>query len=678
MNAAPSHLRPVPLNDFLFGVCYYPEHWDAETRREDAARMAAAGVNVVRMAEFAAECLEPAPGQFDFRLFDDVIAELAAHGIRTLLGTPSAAPPRWLSLAHPDALAMDAQGQPLQHGSRQHMSLSHPAMREYSRRVTRALAEHYAENPNVIGWQTDNEFHCHFRDDHSPAAQLDFQDYLRGRYKDSIEALNDAWGNRFWALSYSDFTEIPTPRAGRPTYPNPSQQLDYARFLSDRAARFQREQVTILRAFNPRWFVFHNGCFARIDYRGPFTRDLDFLGYDSYPMFHYPLPGRAAAHAFNLDRTRAWSGNFLIPEHQSGPGGQADYFHDNPEPGEMRLMTYRSLAHGADGILYFRWRTCRYGAESYWCGILDHDNQPRRRYVELQHTGEELRRVGPRLLGTSVKMDAAVAFADYEAMEAHDTLPFGLPSLSNHAETIHRWFFDQGFAFGCAHPSDALDGLRLYILPHWEVVNPDWIPALTRFVENGGTLVIGARCGTRGLDNHVLADTPPGPLRGLAGVTVAEYSRKNIAHERPWILEWEGIPREAAHWVEILEPDSDTEVLARWTTRHAAGTPAVTRRRLGKGQVLTAGTFLTRDFLESYGPLLARFSGLSPAWPDLPPGVEAVCRQSANRTLRFFLNSADEERVLTGLPQGFPLAGPAPENGQLRLPPFGVSVWEES
>jgi beta-galactosidase len=674
LKSPPSHLRPVPLNDFLFGVCYYPEHWDAETRRADAERMRAAGINVVRMAEFAAERMEPAPGEYDFSLFDAVINEMAAHGIQTILGTPTAAPPRWLSLAHPDAVAADADGRALQHGSRQHVSLSHPAFRDYSQKITRAMAAHYADNPHVIGWQTDNEYHCHFSEDHSEAAQTEFRAFLRERYHGNLTELNRAWGNDFWALTYRDFDEILTPKPAKPCYPNPGQQLDYARFLSWRAARVQREQIDVLRRANPEWFVFHNGCFGHIDYRGDFGRDLDFLGYDSYPGFSFDVTSRASDHAFNLDRTRAWSGNFIIPEHQSGPGGQAAYFHDNPEPGEIRKLTYASLAHGADGILYFRWRSCRYGAEEYWCGVLDHDNVPRRRYQEISRIGKEMAALGPELLGTSVRMDAAVAFADYDAMEARSTLPFGLPSLSGHAEDIHRWFFRNHYAAGCSHPADVLDGLRLFIIPHWEVMNPDWLPHLRAFVEQGGTLVLGARCATRDVDNQVIAGTPPGFLAELAGVTVAEYSRKNRADQRSWVMEWSGQTHTAEGWVEILDPGEGTEVLASWATRHAAGTPAVTRRKVGEGQVLYIGTLMTPAFMDFYGPALAELAGLEPVLPDLPDEVEAVVRCDKSKELLFLINHADTPREILDLRHGDVLVGEIPGPDGLTLPAYGVSV----
>lgn len=676
--APPSHRRSFPLNRFLFGVCYYPEHWDVETRREDAARMAGAGFHVVRMTEFAAERMEPEPGAYDFALFDETIAILGEHGIDTILGTPTAAPPRWLSAAHPDAVQVDGNGVPQQHGSRQHMSMSHPAVAEYSRRVTRAMARHFADNPRVIGWQTDNEFHCHFSEDHSEAAQTDFQSFLRERYADDIHALNRAWGNDFWALAYRSFDEIPTPRPARPAYPNPSHQLDYARFLDWRVTRFQRDQVEILRAHNANWFVFHNGCFSHIDYRGPFTRDLDFLGYDSYPMFDFQSGSRPASHAYNLDRARAWAGNFIIPELQSGPGAQSAYFHDTPEPGELRKTTFASIARGADGILYFRWRTCRYGAELYWCGLLDHDNVPRRRLSEAREVGRELRELGPRLPGTTVRVEVAVAHADFTAMEAQATLPYGMPSLSQHAETVHGWFYRNGFEIGCVHPADDLGGVKLYILPHWEVVDPAWLPNLLSFVEAGGTLVVGARCGTRDANNHVVPQTPPGCLAGIVGARVTEYSRKNIAGDRSWISEWDGTRHTAGQWVEILDPVEGTEVLAVWTTRHAAGKPAVTRSRRGKGSVVYVGMGLSAEWMEAHGPKLRDLAGVAPPLPNLPCGVEVVRREGPNRMFWFLLNHGETPARVSGLPSiATNHTGPAPEGGQLTLEPNGVAVLEE-
>jgi beta-galactosidase len=651
------HRRPLPLPTFLYGACYYPEHWDAPTREHDAARMAAAGFNAVRMGEFAWHLFEPTPGTYSFDWMDDAIARLGAAGISTILCTPTATPPRWLTRAHPDILRVDDSGRPLCHGSRQHASHFSPLFREHSRRITRALAEHYADNPHVIGWQTDNELHCHFSEDHSPDAQNAFREFLHAKFNGDISALNRAWGADFWAMAYAGFDDIETPRRDRPTHLNPAHVLDYHRFLSWGVTRFQREQIDILRSLQPRAWITHNGCFASIDYRGDFSRDLDFLGYDSYPFFCWDPTHRAPSQAFNLDHVRAFSGNFFVPEQQSGPGGQTHYLHDTPEPGEMRRMALTSIAHGADSLLFFRWRSCRFGAEEYWCGILDHDNIPRRRYEEAARLGQELKLLGPRLLGSSVRIDLAIAGADFDATYGHQALHHGLPGPRQVAESLHAFFFRRHHAVGIVHPSDDLDGISVYFLPHMPLFRADWLPNLQRWVESGGILVVGPRAGCKDENNNVIAETLPGPLRALTGTTVIEYGKQNASDSRPLCIDIDGQELCSSLWYEVLEPDPGTSVVGTWTRRHLSGLPAITRRPLGKGAVFHVGTWLDDALLSA----LCRELPLPRPYPSVE-GVECIERIHPNGDiLRFVINHRDESVIL-------PLSAPATDLLRQRPP----------
>jgi beta-galactosidase len=52
-------------NDFLFGVCYYPEHWELSEIDDDLRRMKAAQMNVVRVGEFSWATFEPEDGTYD-------------------------------------------------------------------------------------------------------------------------------------------------------------------------------------------------------------------------------------------------------------------------------------------------------------------------------------------------------------------------------------------------------------------------------------------------------------------------------------------------------------------------------------------------------------------------------------------------------------------------------------
>jgi beta-galactosidase len=695
--------RPLSLDTFLMGVPHYPEHVDESYWERDAARMAEAGFNVVRMGEFAWHLFEPSEGVFDFTLFDKAIAGLGRAGVKTILCTPTATPPRWLTANYPEVLRVDAQGRTASHGSRQHADTAGFAYRAHSRRITRALATHYRDNPDVIGWQTDNELNTTTSESYSDATLLAFQTFLRARYK-TIAALNRAWGGDFWATAYDHFDQVVLPLPAAPGYVSPGHAQDFHRFLAAATAAFQREQVEILRAANPDWFVFHNvGRLSDLDLRGAFAEDLDFLGYDVYPMLHDEqrrLGGHAYVQALQLDAFRAYSGNFIVPEQASGFGSQPGFSTMTPEPGEMRRMAMSSVARGADGLMFFRWRPAHFGAEIYWMGIIDHDDVPRRRYAEAAQFAGDMARIGDALLGTVVRMDVGIAGADFDNQEAHKTYPMGLPSPEDDAVLLHRHCYDQGIACGFIHPADDLDRLKLLYVPHWVMWKPEWNGAVERFVRRGGTLVLGALTGTRDEHNHVIRRPAPGDgLAALAGVRVAEFGRlappggdglfqregvapglHAPAHSRPaesaeraYHLRLGNRDLRAAHLYEALELDPGTEALARWSDRHLDGTPAVTLRAVGRGRVVYVGTYLTADLADALSGALFTQAGIAPLVPDLPPGLEVSLREAPGRALLFVQNTRDTDADVA-VPPGIDLLTGERSAGRIALGGYGCAV----
>ena len=81
----------------LLGVDYYPDQTPEALWEEDARMMAEFGFTNVRIAEFAWALMEPAEGKFDFAWLRRSIDILNKHNIAVILGTPSAAPPPWLT-----------------------------------------------------------------------------------------------------------------------------------------------------------------------------------------------------------------------------------------------------------------------------------------------------------------------------------------------------------------------------------------------------------------------------------------------------------------------------------------------------------------------------------------------------------------------------------------------------
>ncbi|WP_431323583.1 beta-galactosidase [Rhizobium sp. YTU87027] len=697
--------RTLNIDEFLIGAPHYPEHVDESYWQRDAERMAAAGFNTVRLGEFAWHIMEPREGTFDFTLFDRAIEVLGAHGIKTIFCTPTATPPRWLTSTYPEVLRVDQNGRAATHGSRQHADTNSPVFRAHSRRITQALADHYRGNPHIIGWQTDNELNTTVSTSYSEASEREFRRYLRDTYED-IASLNFAWGGNFWATAYDNFDQITAPRQNNPGFPAPGHVQDYHRFLAQATAAFQHDQVAILRAANPDWFIFHNlGRLEDIDFRGQFGQDLDFLGFDIYPMLYDEMRrtgGHAATQALHLDVCRAFSGNFIVPEQASGFGSQPGFSTMTPEPGEMRRMAMSSVARGADGLMFFRWRPAHYGAEIYWMGIIDHDDVPRRRYLEAAEFASDIAKIKSDLLGTTVRMDVGIAGADFDNQEAYKTYPIGLPSPMEDAVHLHRYCYASGIACGFIHPEDDLSKIKLLYVPHWVMWKPQWDAKVEAFVNNGGTVVFGAMTGTRDINNHIpaAAQAPGATLSKLCGVRVEEFGRvaepgaaglfalqateygmhnpatqlASSSADRRYSFVLGNREHEAAHLYEILDTDPDVEVLGKWSSRFATGRAMITSRRFGAGHAVYMGTYLTPSLVEGLADQLFARAGIAPLVADLPPGVEVAVRESEDRMLMFVMNTDEAPVILASLPSGTDLLTGHDIRSPLTLEPYGCAV----
>ena len=145
----------------MLGVCYYPEHWPEAWWTEDAQRMRHLGIAYVRIGEFAWSRLEPARGAFEWGWLDRAIDVLGQAGLQVVLGTPTAAPPKWLIDGHPEILPVARDGTRRGFGSRRHCSLMSGAYAAESERIVEAIARRYGRHPALVGWQTDNEYGNH-------------------------------------------------------------------------------------------------------------------------------------------------------------------------------------------------------------------------------------------------------------------------------------------------------------------------------------------------------------------------------------------------------------------------------------------------------------------------------------------------------------------------------------
>jgi beta-galactosidase len=520
------------------GCCYYPEHWPEERWADDAARMAAMGLSLVRIGEFAWSRIEPEPGQYDWDWLDRAIETLHAAGLKVILGTPTATPPKWLVDQMPDMVAIDEQGRPRGFGSRRHYCFSHEGYRAECRRIVTALAERYGQHPGIVMWQTDNEYGCHDTVlSFSGAAAAAFRDWLAVRYG-APQALNEAWGNVFWSMEYRSFDEVDPPHL-TVTEANPAHWLDYRRFASDQVASFNREQVDIIRAHSPGRDITHNfmGFFTEFDHHDV-GRDIDVATWDSYPLGFleqfwfsdaekaaYFRQGHPDIAAFHHDLYRGCSnGRWGVMEQQPGPVNWAR-FNPAPLPGMVALWTLEACAHGAEFTSYFRWRQAPFAQEQMHAGLLRPDSSEADAADEARAAAAVLQGIGPQV---AVIAPVALVFS-YEAAWVIGIQPQG--RSFRYLELVFEAYSAlraKGLDVDIVSPDADLSAYRMVIVPTLPIVPEGFAEKLAALDR---PVLLGPRSGSKTASFCIPEGLAPGPFRDLTGVTVTrvESLRDGIA-----------------------------------------------------------------------------------------------------------------------------------------------------
>lgn len=555
------------------GACYYPEQWPATRWALDARLMREAGFDHVRLAEFTWGLLETAEGRFEPGWLDEAIGVLATSGLSIVLGTPTAAPPPWLLRAHPELAFVEPDGRARRAGARRHHCPTGPAFAGHAARITGYMASRWGKHSAVVGWQLDNELGCHGSARCTCAGCIArFQGWLSAKYQ-RLDALDAAWGTAAWGQRAQAWEDVGPP-VGLGYRPNPGHWLDWCRFAAEGHAAFVAAQAVIVRKHAPGRWVTTNlvGGADDLD-QAQLVAGLDLVGTGNYQ----PPGGSWQDRARALDRVRGLLDRpFWVLEQQAGAVDWADCA-PQLRPGEARLAAFQAIAHGADGLLWFRWRQATSGAEQLHGAILPHDGLPGRMLGELAATATELKRLPPlghRHATVALLSDEPTRWA-LAAQPGHAAIRVEGPDAWE-----RPWYdalVERGLDVDLRPPDAALAGYRLVVAGSRYLADEALADRLEAFVAGGGQLVLGPRSGTLDGQGRVSLSGAPGRLRRLAGVRVAEVDAPGLDVVNGLRFA-EGESFAADRWLEWLEPDEGTEVLATYNSDYLRGAAGVTRR----------------------------------------------------------------------------------------------------
>ena len=644
LHASPQNDSPIPTqlpghDAILMGTDWYPEQWPASRWETDVSMMEAAHLAVVRLAGFAWSRMEPSDGRYDFEWLDHAIRLAEKHHLLVVLDTPTAAPPAWLTLKYPDTLRMEKDGRRVTHGNRAQGSVTSARYREFCRRIATEMARRYGHDPNVIGWQIDNEYgysEMSFDDD----ARHQFRDWLKAKYK-SLDSLNQQWTTAYWSETYDKWSEIPIPDIPH----NPGLMLDWKRFVTFAWASYQQNQIDAIRPFaDPRQFITGNFMGYSFDGFDHYTvaRSLTFVAWDDYVGTGHLDPDK---NGISHDTMRGLKQqNFWVIETQPGFVNWSN-LNNALNKGELRAMAWHDVGHGADEVSYWQWRSALNGQEEMHGTLVGPDGEPEPVLAEVTQTAAEFAQVQGAFRNTRVVSDVALLH-DYESRWAinwqiHTSRYDAFNILKTYYQTIRK--ISQ--SLDIVSPDVPLNQYKLVVAPSLNLIPKERAAHLADYVKNGGHLVLGPRSGMKGEFNALLPLRQPGYLIDALGGRVEQF----YALERDAPVSGSLGSGTATIWAEQLKTtEPDAEVLLRYGGSNGwlDGQPCIITHPFGKGRITYIGTILDPNLMTALAQWMVNVSGVTPVFGPVPDGIEVNRRVGPESTVFVLVNFNPEKQIV--------------------------------
>jgi len=539
--------------------------------------MRQAGITAVSLGIFAWSTLEPEDGRYEFAWLDAIMDGLHQAGVGVFLATATAATPQWLNYAHPEVKRTKRDGTREVSRLRHNHCWSALTLRAKQTALIDRIAARYAQHPALKAWHIDNEYggdgdaaRCH-----CAGCIAGFQVWLRDRYG-TIEQLNLAWWTRFWSHDYQSWEQI---------IPNEydaveALELNWRRYHATQIVATYRFQVERIRQFSTA------PCFTNLHalppseiYVRPLARALDVIGYDSYPaIIGDPLLDDhellMAAFTYDLMRTLGQGKPFWLIE--SCPAQPQWRPMRLKRPGVHRALSLQAVAHGADTVMYFQWRSGRGGMEKLHGAVIEHsDPAHSRTFAEVAQLGGELARMDG-VAGTRRPAEVAIIY-DPEARDA-GLIQSGPGGQNDHLQHVLAWYrplWKRGVTIDVVAPDDDLSAYKLILVPYAILATQTLADTL---VASTATILVGPGCGLLDEDMSCWAGGKPGPLADLLGIRVRETDIPP-ANQRVALTPTVGSPMPiGAHgrWLMEVITCTNATVAATYGGEFYAGSPALT------------------------------------------------------------------------------------------------------
>lgn len=664
------------LGGIMHGGDYNPEQWldRPDILEQDIVMMKKAGINCATLGVFSWAMYEPVEGEFHFEWLKEIMDNLYANGIYTVLATPSGARPAWLDEKYPEAMRVDAYGQRYHHGVRHNHCLQSLDMRKKIKILDTKLAENFANHPGMLLWHISNEFggecfcpHCVKR----------FREYLADKFDHDIDKLNKAWWTPFWSHQFNSFDQIEPPYSNG-EFSIMGLNLEWRRFTSWSFKDYMKFEMDILRNINPNVPITTNlmKLFDGIDYHD-FCEELDMVSWDSYPAFHNDKESMAETmleNAFDHSVIRCIKPDkpFMLMESAPGLVNWHPY-NKYKRPGVHKLACMQAVASGSDTVQYFQWRKGRGSFEQYHGAVVDHlGTDDTRVFKEVAEVGELLTKIS-EVAGTVHKNQVAMLFDWDNRWAIRDVKALAQETKKYEQTCMDLWKASMKLGVEMDVVSSDMDWTqyKVIVAPMLYVLHDGIGDKIKKFVAEGGTFL--ATYFTGYVDKNLLCYLGGFPGDGLSEVfgIISEEIDTLYPTDRNHIRFVEnGKGCEVIDYAEYLRV-SDVQILAKYEEDYIKDTAAITKKQYGKGVAYYVACRLNPNDMKDIFSDIYHETGI--VQKKLPQQVEYHVRYGENNCYEFYLNQSQESCAVQEV-KGIDLITGKEINGELALDACQVAV----
>lgn len=632
--------------ELYFGGDYNPDQWDEATIRKDMEYFQECHINYVALPVFSWAKLEPEEGVYQFEWLDRILDMIWEHGISVCLATSTAAQPEWMSKKYPEILPVDNNGLKRTHGMRNFYCVNSEKYRERAAALAGEMARRYKDFPGLAAWHVANEYStfCHCEN-----CERKFRSWLKKKYG-TTEHLNEKWNTAFWGRTVYDFNTImlPTDRNDDDKF-FPAKQLDYQRFVTDTTEECFLNEAEVLQKITPDIPVFSNisGFIKKLN-QFQLTRHMDIAAWDNYPA-----PGQdPAIPAMKHDIMRGLKdgASYMVAEQSPNQQNWQPY-NKLKRPGEVRLLAYQGIAHGADSALYFQMRQSVGGQEKFHGALISHSGRNDTRiFQEMKSLGGELHSLGGQLLDARTWSEVGILF-DWDSWWALELCSGPTKDMDYLAQVsyYYRAFYQAGIAVDMVKYEGDFSKYKVLAAPLAYMMKEGLAEKLKTFVKEGGILLGTYMTGVADETDRCIFGAYPGPLREVFGLWVEETDALFPEERNGIVIPETGKVYESSFLCERLRLEG-AKALGTYEKDFYAGEPCVTEHSYGKGKAYYLGTLPEDVFLEKITARMCLEAGIQSLFPH-QEGVEITQRENAHGSFFFFLNHTTEEKRIL-LPKG--------------------------